>query len=177
LGIPDISPSLSSLVIDASSGPALGSSLRTAVNTDQSNASTLTNPGFNLHYDKSNSELGGITFTPGGNDSSSETNAVDELAVIVVDSYASAQTDLCSAIGDSGCTGETGQTNQGGDVTDLPYLLNDLGPSVLATEIDTDPTERLSRNSLRGLKSANSMESNRSPTWSFRCGPRHPGRA
>jgi len=140
LGIPDISPSLSSLVSGASSGPNLGASLGTAVNTDQSNASTLTNPGFNLNYDKSNGELDGITFNPGGNDSSSETNAVDKLAVIVVDSYTNAQNDLCSAIGDSGCTGETGQTNQGGDVTDLSDLLNDLGPSVLATEIDTDPT-------------------------------------
>ncbi len=147
------------------------------MNTDQSNASTLTNPGFNLDYDKSNGELDGITFTPGGNDSSSETNAVDEFAVIVVDSYANSQTDLCSAIGDSGCTGESGQTNQGSDVTDLPYLLNDLGPSVLATEIDTDPTERLSLNSLEGLKSANSMESRRSPTWSLRCGPPTPGQA
>jgi hypothetical protein len=47
-------------------------------------ASTLTNPGYVLDTDKSNGEIDGITFLPGGNDSSSETNAVDELALVIL---------------------------------------------------------------------------------------------
>jgi hypothetical protein len=107
-------------------------------------ASTLTNPGYVLDTDKSNGEIGGITFLPGGNDSSSETNAVDELALVIVNSDSTAQTDLCNAIGDTGCTGETNQTNQSGDVNQLDNLFSDLGPSILATEIDSDPTDLLS---------------------------------
>ena len=52
--------------------------------TDEMGASTLTNPGYVLDTDKSNGEIDGITFLPGGNDSSSETNAVDELALVIL---------------------------------------------------------------------------------------------
>ena len=66
---------------------------------------------------------------------------MNELAIIVVNS--NALTDFCNAIGDSGCSTKSSQTNQSGDVTDISDLISDLGPSVLATEIDTDPSDLL----------------------------------
>jgi hypothetical protein len=100
-------------------------------------AAGLVSPGYTLDFD-TNGELKGITFLPGDSDSSSETNAIDELALIVVNS--NDEGDFCNAIGDSGCTAESAQTNQSGDVTNIANLITELGSSVIYSEYDVDPT-------------------------------------
>ena len=132
LGIPDIGPtSLSTLVNGSDSAD-----LATEVANDASNAPGPY--GYAIDTDGAGGPIDGITFNPGANDSSFEDNGVDELSLIVVN-FSSA-TDFCNAVGDSGCSTESGQTNASGDVTSLANLLGDLGSSVLATETITDPT-------------------------------------
>ena len=130
LGFPDISPtSLSALVTGSNS-----SGLQTEVTTEAGTASG--SPGYTVNHD-TNGEINGITFNAGANDSSSEDHGIDKLSLIVVNS--SAETDFCNAVGDTGCSTESGQTNAGGDVTSLANLLGDLGSSVLATETINNP--------------------------------------
>jgi hypothetical protein len=138
LGLPDISPSLSSIVSSATSGSQLGTNLGNAVTTDETNASSDNTPGYTLDYDPGNGELDGITFN-GPNDDGSQTNALDQLAVVVLNSNTNAEDDLCSAIGDTGCASDLGQTSQSGDITSLSQLFGDLAPSILADVVDPDP--------------------------------------
>lgn len=135
LGIPDISGIPLSTLVNTSDSADLGSE----VSSDASSAPSSPAP-YTLDTDGSTGPIDGITFSPAG-DSSSETNAVDELALIVVSSDLNAQTDFCSAVGDSCSATEEGETNASGDVTDIADVVNDLGSSVVATEIDIDPTD------------------------------------
>jgi hypothetical protein len=132
LGIPDIGPSSLTALVNGSDSTDLATEV-------QNDASAAPGPsGYTIDTDGTGGPIDGITFNAGANDSSSEDNGVDQLSLIVVSS--SAETDFCNAVGDTGCSTESGQTNASGDVTSLASLLGDLGSDVLATETITDPT-------------------------------------
>jgi hypothetical protein len=129
INIPDISDNLATLVNNSDS---------TTLGNDVAGVNTSQTGGYTLDYDSSNGELDGITFNSGNDDSSSATNGEDQLAVLVVNS--NAETDFCTAIGDTGCAPETSQTNESGDITSISDLIGDLGTDVLGSELDGDPT-------------------------------------
>jgi len=127
MGIPDIgSTTLTTLVNNQDS-----SDLATEVAND---AGGSYSPGYTIDTD-TNGEIDGITFN---NSSGSETNGANELALYIVNG--SAESAFCAAVGDTGCSTESGQTTQSGDVTSLSGLTTDLGSDILDTETELDPT-------------------------------------
>ncbi|MHB8717081.1 MAG: hypothetical protein ACYC9H_13870 [Sulfuricaulis sp.] len=139
-------PGLYSQLSSATSSSNLANTLQTDANNEITAADNLspalpggagsypTSPDYNVNTDGSGN-ITGVTFNSGI--TSDSLNAGDKLDLLVVNS--NALSNFCSAIGDSGCSTVSAQTNKSGEVTDISSMMSDFGNSVVFSDL-VDPS-------------------------------------